>query len=391
MNKKITIFDADSMVFTVAYRFRDKKAKHLVTMNLNKYISDVLSNSGATHFIGFYGSADKTAAKNFRYSVYPEYKANRPPTPEFVTKWRPDIHEEMSKRWGFVPVEGMEADDAVSISAKHFKDLGYSVTVATEDKDLKQVPGVIYYNFKKHNSVVIGDMQGHRFLAQQTLSGDPGDHIPGLPGIGPKKAENFVADCETVYSLIRTVMKVYRETYYTFLDKTIAANKPKVEDVIEAVGITADELSKEYSDKGINLSDKQIERKLKMLNKTKVVEGEVTDVEAEAAKAVADAMEFAFPGGWKNYMKMNHTLVRMLTKVDESPVEFNIPEPQESPLKKRQNNETTVEDAKKVLFGDDSKDEETDCPFSEDATSAIEATPETVYVSVSKSTNIMAL
>ena len=189
---KLVIFDADSMVFTVAYRYRDKKAKHLVTMNLNKYISDVIKNSGATHYIGFFGSKEDGAEPNFRYTIYPSYKANRPETPEWVEKWRPVLHNEMKSKWGFVPVDGMEADDAASVAAHYFKGEFDEIVIATEDKDLKQVPDVYYYNFRKHSMEYISEIEGYRHLAIQTLSGDSTDNIPGLPGIGPKKAFNFV-------------------------------------------------------------------------------------------------------------------------------------------------------------------------------------------------------
>ncbi len=55
---KLLIFDADSPIFTVAWRFRNRKTGNLVKLNINKFISDVLRNCNADDYIGFYGAKD---------------------------------------------------------------------------------------------------------------------------------------------------------------------------------------------------------------------------------------------------------------------------------------------------------------------------------------------
>ena len=322
---KLVIFDADSMVFTVAYRYRDKKAKHLVTMNLNKYISDVIKNSGATHYIGFFGSKEDGAEPNFRYTIYPSYKANRPETPEWVEKCRPVLHNEMKSKWGFFPGDGMEADDAASVAAHYFKGEFDEIVIATEDKDLKQVPDVYYYNFRKHSMEYISEIEGYRHLAIQTLSGDSTDNIPGLPGIGPKKAFNFVKDCKTKMELQKAVINAYKDSFYTLLAKLQADNKV----------VTEEELKAEYEEKGITLSQKQIQRKLKILN-----------------KGAGDEIYETFPGGWKKFLRLNHSLVRMLVRTNELPINFSMPEPVESTITPKKEDEDKLEEAKKAIFGD---------------------------------------
>jgi hypothetical protein len=351
--KRLIIFDADSMVFTVAYRYRDKKAKHLVTMNLNKYISEVISNSGATHYIGYYGSKEDGAEPNFRYDVYEKYKANRPETPEWVEKWRPALHDEMKNKWSFVPVDGMEADDAVSISAHYFKSTGEfdEIVVATEDKDLKQIPGVIYYNLRKHTQETIVPLEGHRHLAMQTLSGDSTDNIPGLPGIGPKKAEKIVSACTSVMELKKNVIQAYKDSFDALLKKLQTTNKV----------VTEDDLKAEYEEKGMTLSPKQLQRKLKILN-----------------KGAGDEIYEIFPGGWKNFLRMNYTLVRMLVRTNEAPTSFAMPEPVETKIGKNTNTQGSadVEAAKKALFGDTDDSDPEEAPFGEEK--SVETTEEPV-------------
>lgn len=325
MKTKLVIFDADSFVFTIAYRFKDKKAKHLVTMSLNKYISDIISNCGATHYIGFFGSKEDGALPNFRYDVFKDYKAKRPPTPEWVEKWRPALQEEMKKKWSFIPVDGMEADDAVSICAHHFRNDFDEITIAAEDKDLKQVPEIFYYNTKKHEEHYITEFDGNHHLAIQALMGDSTDGIPGLPGIGPAKAKSILKDCSSTFSLKSAVIRAYKNEFFTLKEKLEKSGN----------SITEDQLKKDYAAKGVNLTSKQVQRKLKILN-----------------KGNGDAVYDTFTGGWKAFLKMNFTLVRMLTEIDEVDHSFNIPDPIKSNIKSKAAIKQSVEAAKKEIFGD---------------------------------------
>lgn len=354
---KLIIFDADSMVFTVAYRFRDKKAKHLVTMNLNKYISDVINNSGATHYIGFYGSKEDGAAINFRNDLYDKYKANRPETPEWVVKWRPDLHNEMKNKWSFVPVDGMEADDAVSVCANYFKDEYDEIVIASEDKDLKQVPNIVYYNLKKHTQELINAFDAHKHLATQTLTGDTTDNIPGLAGIGPKKAEKLLEDCTTTFQLKRVVIQAYKDSFDTLLKKLKTSTNV----------VSEEELSAEYEAKGITLSKRQLLRKLTIAN-----------------KGAAEEIYNTFPGGWRNFLRLNHSLVRMLVKTSELPTSFVMPEPVENLRAKSKVDKAKASLAKIVAVNPDDNQDTPPVVISDSLSN-------TVYVSIASSNELMSL
>jgi 5'-3' exonuclease len=301
MSKKLVIFDADSMIFTVAWKFRDKNVKAMVTMTLNKFISDVITNSGATHYIGFFGSKKDGSKPNFRFALDPNYKLNRPETPEWVVKWRPILFEAMENKWNFVGVDGMEADDACSIAARHYKDQFDEIIIAACDKDLQQIPNVTFYNYQKHDKHLINAFDAAMNLSVQILMGDSTDNIKGLDGIGPKKAVKVLSECTTIAQLKWTVARMYANQE--------AELRTKAES-----GLLKEVMAEINTDPAnVGLTDKQLERLARIT----------------AKKRLENVMFDAMPGGWKKYLRTQMALLTLLT---EAPDWFIVPEPTVSKL-----------------------------------------------------------
>ena len=316
MNKKLIIFDADSLIFIVSYKFRDKKVKAMVTMHLNKYISEVIQNSGATHYIGFFGSKKDGVRPNFRYNIDPNYKLNRPETPEWVKRWRPVLFEAMEDKWGFIGVDGMEADDAVSIAANYYKDQYDEIIVAACDKDLQQIPNITYYNYQKHEKYLINKFDAAMNLGVQVLMGDSTDNVKGLDGIGLQKAVKLLSECTTIPQIKWTVARMYAQQ----------EEKLRTKAEIQVLKEAREELTEDET-KG--LTDKQIDRLARI----------------SAKKKMTAIMFDAMPGGWKAYLRMQMALLTLLTEV---PDWFVVPEPVQSKLVSNVTNidndtETTVE------------------------------------------------
>ena len=301
MSKKLVIFDADSMIYTVAWKFRDKNVKAMVTMHLNKFISDIIINSGATHYVGFFGSHKEGYKPNFRFDVDPNYKLNRPETPEWVVKWRPILHDAMATKWKFMPIEGMEADDACAIAAKYFKSEFDEIIVAACDKDLQQIPGITYYNYQKHDKYFINTFDAAMNLGVQILMGDATDNVKGLDGIGPKKAVGILSECTTMAQIKWTIARMY------------AAKEEDLRSKAEAgmLKTVMEETASEPINVGLTL--KQIERLARI------------SIKQRLSAAIFDSM----PGGWKVYLKIQYKLLTLLT---ECPEGFVLPEPVVSTL-----------------------------------------------------------
>lgn len=135
-----------------------------------------------------------TGDTNFRYSIYPEYKAQRlkVPKPEFLK----DVRTHLLNDWDAVLSEGCEADDLLGIDQHIYIQNGIESRIVSIDKDLDQIIGN-HYNPKHKREYIISPNDSIRFFYYQLLVGDSADNIKGALGIGPKKAEKILQNCVT--------------------------------------------------------------------------------------------------------------------------------------------------------------------------------------------------
>ena len=143
---------------------------------------------------------------NFRYGIYPEYKANR--RDQEKPKHLEALREHMVLEWNATVVDGYEADDAIGMKAADHEDH----TIASIDKDLKQLPGT-HYNFVNRTMDEVSPLQGWYNFYTQLLVGDPTDNIKGCLGIGKVKAEKALRDCLTPRQLYDKCVELYKVAY----------------------------------------------------------------------------------------------------------------------------------------------------------------------------------
>ena len=140
--------------------------------------------------------------RTFRDEKFSEYKMQRPPAPEELPPQMPVV-KEMVRAWGITSFEvpGVEADDVLATLARRFERPGMSVTIATSDKDLLQLVrgGVTVYDPWKEKRFGPEDVKEKLGVSPKlvpdllALSGDDVDNIPGVPGVGPKRAREILA------------------------------------------------------------------------------------------------------------------------------------------------------------------------------------------------------
>jgi hypothetical protein len=87
-------------------------------------------------------------------------------------------------------------------------------TLVGVDKDLLQIPGW-HFNPSKDLEKYVNDFDAYYSFCTQLLTGDRTDNIPGLVGVGPKKAEKTLKDAKTKEELLQTVFEKYQECGHT--------------------------------------------------------------------------------------------------------------------------------------------------------------------------------
>ncbi len=177
------LIDADTYAY-VAAALAENEDDMQARFNLNKMLEDTLVACNDFEFICYL-----TGPNNFRYKVYPEYKAQRKDQkkPQFLAACRQHLIDEYKA----IVSDGCEADDLVGV--EHYK-RGCETTIVHSDKDLNQFVGW-HYNPKKKERYLVSPMDGMRFFYTQLLQGDTADNIKGCSGIGPIKAKRMLEHC----------------------------------------------------------------------------------------------------------------------------------------------------------------------------------------------------
>jgi DNA polymerase-1 len=143
-----------------------------------------------------------TGHGNFRYELFPDYKANRrgKPLPTHLNACRTYL----KKEWAAVECEGWEADDALGMAQND------STILCSIDKDLKQLSGK-HYNFVKKEFDFVKPHAGLLHFYSQLLIGDNSDNIKGVNGIGPVRAKRMLEGCQSEQELFDVVRSAYND------------------------------------------------------------------------------------------------------------------------------------------------------------------------------------
>lgn len=139
--------------------------------------------------VGHGGEFFITGGGNFRndLATIRKYKGNRS---EFS---RPTHYEAirtyLKEAWSAKEITGQEADDEIGIRAYEINEQSsdQKAVIVSIDKDLDMIAG-FHYNWVKKEKYVIDAKQAIFNFYMQMLVGDTTDNIPGVKGIGPKKA-----------------------------------------------------------------------------------------------------------------------------------------------------------------------------------------------------------
>ncbi|MDO4708266.1 MAG: phage exonuclease [Pseudomonadota bacterium] len=128
---------------------------------------------------------------NYRKGLYPDYKAQRKVRPKPALWYALDAF--IAQTWPAHVREfpNLEGDDVLGLIST--RPVNRDFIVVSIDKDLRTVPCHLYNPNKPDMGVVpVSETEANLFWMTQVLTGDSTDNYPGLPGIGPKRAEEIL-------------------------------------------------------------------------------------------------------------------------------------------------------------------------------------------------------
>ena len=140
--------------------------------------------------------------KTFRDDLYSDYKANRPPMPdELRSQIEPALAAIEALGIKVVRIVGVEADDVIGTLALAASAKGHATIISTTDKDMTQLVDdqVVVLNTmddRRLDEKGVEEKFGvkpERIIDYLALIGDSSDNIPGVPSVGPKTAQKWLA------------------------------------------------------------------------------------------------------------------------------------------------------------------------------------------------------
>ncbi|MBO7509021.1 MAG: DNA polymerase I [Alphaproteobacteria bacterium] len=158
--------------------------------------------------------------KTFRGDIYPEYKANRTETPADLISQSIMVQRGLCEMG--VPVlciPGVEADDVIATLATQNCQIADKTRIMTGDKDLMQLVSdcVFLYDGMKQKNITRDaviekfGVPPEQVVDVQSLMGDSSDNVPGVHGIGPKKAAELISQFGSLDELYAHIDDVKNE------------------------------------------------------------------------------------------------------------------------------------------------------------------------------------
>lgn len=164
-------------------------------------------------------------SSSYRREILPEYKQNRKEKYAEQTEEEKqafiDFFEEyeetlelLAEDYQVLRYKGVEADDLAAHLVKQKKKYGLEeiwLVSSDRDWDLLIQEGVNRFSYVTRKEVTIDNWHEHyevkpeEYISFKCLTGDKGDNVPGINGIGPKRAQQLIqqyGDAMTIYDNI---------------------------------------------------------------------------------------------------------------------------------------------------------------------------------------------
>ena len=202
LNKKIFLIDGSSYLYRAFHAMPPLTTSTGLPTGAVKGVTNMLRNLRNENPNSHYLAIFDAKGKNFRHSIYKDYKANRPPMP-------PELREQLAPLKSICNAMGMpvveipdvEADDVIATLAVMGAKKGIPMIISSLDKDLMQLvedPLVKMVNTMNNKVYDVAGVQEKfgvhpdQIIDYLALVGDTSDNIPGVPKVGPKTAVKWL-------------------------------------------------------------------------------------------------------------------------------------------------------------------------------------------------------
>jgi DNA polymerase-1 len=237
LNDKIALIDADTIAYiSAAYsevQVDDDAWEANISHGLEiaeAKIKDILGKTGCERFELYFTGSTKQC---FRYKLYPSYKSNRKTrAPEGLNEIKQELASCCGKyldgfEYGEV-LSTIEADDMVVYRKREFSD---KYILCAVDKDVLNSLAGTHFNYyeapqyNKHAHFIETDqLTAIKWPYLQCIMGDSGDGVPGVPGMGVKRASAVLEDAKTEEEMWAQVVKAYETKGLSEADAIITMN-----------------------------------------------------------------------------------------------------------------------------------------------------------------------
>lgn len=190
------LLDGDILCFRSAAA-AENEDEGIARHYFDRLLDEIVTAVGATSYTNYL-----TGKTNFRYQVYPEYKANR------LDQYRPRhlaALRDYALAAGAKLSVDCEADDLMGVAQCATDE---ETIICTLDKDLLMIPGK-HYSWEISGASKgtkwtkpaafreVSEEDGLRWFYTQVLTGDVADNIKGAAGVGKVRAAKIIEGCES--------------------------------------------------------------------------------------------------------------------------------------------------------------------------------------------------
>jgi len=210
--KNLLVLDS----LNLAFRYKHAKTKGYAS----KYLETVRSLANSYECGKIIITADYKGS-DYRTAISPEYKANRKAlkdkqTPEdkeefeeFFSDYLKTLELLENSGYPILKYKGVEADDLAAWIVKNRSDLfGHTWLISSDrDWDLLVSDKVSRFSYVTRKEITLDNWSQHydyepeQHISVKVLEGDKGDNVPGVPGIGPKRAIGLLREYDSALDI----------------------------------------------------------------------------------------------------------------------------------------------------------------------------------------------